>query len=97
MLRPVNKVGQYDTVPFSSPHYSNYYVQEEVDDGVVMESTLAVKDVCVYFSFFYVIFYSFFTVENVWPTLSCTLHTLAAAAVVVSASASVSSSSHCRA
>jgi len=52
MLRPVNKVGQYDTVPFSSPHYSNYYVQEEVDDGVVMESTLAVKDVCVYFSFF---------------------------------------------
>ena len=51
MLRPVNKVGQYETVPFSSPHYSNYYVQEEVDDGVVMESSIAVKD--VRFSFYY--------------------------------------------
>lgn len=46
MLRPNNKVSQYDAVPFSSPHYSNYYVQEEADDGVVMESTVQAKDVC---------------------------------------------------
>ena len=45
MLRPNNKVSQYDTVPFSSPHYSNYYVQEEADDGVVMESSVPAKDV----------------------------------------------------
>lgn len=45
MLRPNNKVSQYDAVPFSSPHYSNYYVQEEADDGVVMESTVPAKDV----------------------------------------------------
>ncbi len=45
MLRPNNKVSQYDAVPFSSPHYSNYYVQEEADDGVVMESSVPAKDV----------------------------------------------------
>ena len=45
MLRPNNKVSQFDTVPFSSAHYSSYYVQEEADDGVVMESSLPVKDV----------------------------------------------------
>lgn len=59
MLRPVNKVGQYDTVPFSSSHYSNYYVQEEVDDGVVMESTLAVKDVSLTFIFFILLIFLF--------------------------------------
>ena len=45
MLRPNNKVSQCDAVPFSSTHYSNYYVQEEADDGVVMESSVPVKDV----------------------------------------------------
>ncbi len=45
ILRPNNKVSQYDAVPFSSPHYSNYYVQEEADDGVVMESSVPFKDV----------------------------------------------------
>ncbi|XP_046439487.1 uncharacterized protein LOC124190690 [Daphnia pulex] len=44
MLRPNNKVSQCDAVPFSSTHYSNYYVQEEADDGVVMESSVPVKD-----------------------------------------------------
>ena len=52
MLRPNNKVSQYDAVPFSSPHYSNYYVQEEADDGVVMESTVPAKDVLINSLFF---------------------------------------------
>ena len=45
ILRPANKINQYEAVPFSCSHYSNYYVQEEADDGVVMESTVPVKDV----------------------------------------------------
>lgn len=47
ILRPNNKMSGYDAVPFSisGPHYSNYYVQEEADDGVVMESSILVKDV----------------------------------------------------
>lgn len=49
MLRPINnKVNQFETMPFASPHYSNYYVQEEADDGVVMESSLSVKDVSIF-------------------------------------------------
>ena len=51
MLRPNNKVSQCDAVPFSSTHYSNYYVQEEADDGVVMESSVPVKDV-IFFHIF---------------------------------------------
>lgn len=59
MLRPNNKVSQYDAVPFSSPHYSNYYVQEEADDGVVMESTVPAKDVRSFsFSFHPIVLFS---------------------------------------
>lgn len=61
MLRPNNKVSQCDAVPFSSTHYSNYYVQEEADDGVVMESSVPVKDVR-----FSRIFSSFFTSSHIF-------------------------------
>jgi hypothetical protein len=60
MLRPNNKVSQCDAVPFSSTHYSNYYVQEEADDGVVMESSVPVKDVRFSLAFFYFAFSAVF-------------------------------------
>ena len=45
ILRPLNKFNQSESIAFSSANYSNYYVQEEADDGVVMESPVPVKDV----------------------------------------------------
>merc|ERR1712137_1438744 len=46
LLRPATntKINQMETIPFSGSHYSNYYVQEKSEDGVVMESTVPVKD-----------------------------------------------------
>lgn len=48
LLRYNNKTGLLDPITCTHAPYSHYYAQEEVDDGIMMETDVTVKEVCNY-------------------------------------------------
>jgi hypothetical protein len=45
LLRYNSKTGLLDPIAFTHAPFSHYYVQEETDDGIIMETDVTVKEV----------------------------------------------------